>query len=299
MTDALLCILLTPSASGLAWRDALIERASRLGWPITDRASSPGDSPLEGLVFVHDASAMEAFPVASRAVLIDTAATDTADPSLPATLDTLILRSQILVQAEIAATAGATVLNAARYALTFPTLGLVERREEAPYRIHPSVSDSPLACFDDVRPEGFANWSPRWFTYPDGYEGSDEEPQIDMTGRMRPMVHGPSIYLPAGRWRVDLNFTVDPEKAHAPLLFEWGSGVDFSRIVTEIRFRGAYSVGLDRIWDEPQPVQLRIWPAHPVFQGRFGFRGCRVTRVALDDPAPPTPTDRIVEAAVS
>lgn len=298
MNDAQLCILLTPSASGFAWRDALIEQALRLGWPVADLGSDPGQTVLGGLVFAHNASAMEAFPVSTRAVLIDTAATDTEDPALPATIETVIIRSQVLVQIESAASAGAAALNAARYVLDFPGLGRVERREDTPYRIHPSVSESPLALFDTPDPGSSATWSPRWFAYSEVLEGSVEEPQIDMTGRMRPMVHGPYIYLPAGRWRMDLDFTVDPEKAHAPLLFEWGSGAEYSRIVTEIRFRGAYSISMDRIWTESESVQLRIWPAHPVFQGRFGFRGCRVTRLLVDDPAPLTPTDRIVEAAV-
>ena len=298
MTDALLCVLVTPSAAGLAWRGALVERASQLSWPITDLAAGTGALVMDGLVFAHDHLSMQAFPTATRAVLVDTTATDPVDPAMPATIETVMLRSQVLVQAEIAATHGAAVLNAARYTLYFPGLGLVERREGAPYRIHPSVSESPLALFDDRAPGTFANWSPRWFVYAGGYDGSDDEPQIDMTGRMRPMVHGPYIHLPPGRWRVNLNFTVDPEKAHAPLLFEWGSGVEFCRIMTEIRLRGAYSVSLDRVWTQPEPVQLRIWPAHPVFQGKFGFLGCRVTRVAKDDPAPLTPTDRIVDAAV-
>lgn len=298
MTDARLCVLVTPSAAGAAWRQALVERASHLGWTITDLTADTATSTLEGLVFAHDHLAMEAFPASARAVIIDTTATDPLDPAVPATSQAVVLRSQALVQAEIAAAAGAVVLQAARYTLNFPGLGSVERHEGAPYRIHPSVSESPLAMFDGSEAGGFANWHPRWFVYTGGYEGSVDAPLIDMTGRMRPMVHGPYIHLPAGRWRVDLNFTADPEKAHAPLLFEWGSGVEFCRIVTEIRARGAYAVSLDRVWATPEPAQLRIWPAHPVFQGQFGFRGCRVTRVAADHPAPPTPTDRIVEARV-
>lgn len=298
MAEARLCVLVTPSAAGFAWREALLERASQLGWPITDLAVDTGARVTSGLVFAHNHLAMQAFPASARAVLIDTTATDPVDPAIPATLETVMLRSQVLVQAEMAAADGAATVNAARYRLEFPGLGPVERREGAPYRIHPSVSESPLALFDSSDPGTFANWAPRWFVYNGGFDGSADEPQIDMTGRMRPMMHGPYIHLPAGRWRVDVSFTVDPEKAHAPLLFEWGSGVEFCRVVAEIRTRGAYSVSLERIWTEPEPVQLRIWPAHPVFQGRFGFRGCRVTRVAMDDPAPLTPTDRIVDAGV-
>jgi len=298
MSDFGLCVLITPSAAGHGWREALAVRAAQLGWLIRDSAATPGDASATGLVFAHNHAAMLAFPASARAVIIDTTATDPVDPGQPAALDALILRSQVLVEAEMAAQAGAAVLNAARYALDFPVLGPVERREGSPYRIHPSVSESPLAIFDDAAPGASATWSPRWFVYPDGFQGSADEPLIDLTGRMRPVIHGPYLHLPAGRWRVDLSFTVDPEQAHAPLLFEWGSGIEFCRIMTEIRYPGTYSVSLDRIWIEPDAVQLRIWPAHPVFQGRFGFRGCRVTRVSMDDPSPLTPIDRIVEAGV-
>ncbi|WP_428151664.1 hypothetical protein [Brevundimonas sp.] len=298
MSAAALCVLVTPSAAGNAWQEVLVARAVQLGWPVTDMAANPDALATTGLVFVQSHLAMLGFPISARVVIVDTTATDTVDPGQPASPHIVAIRSQVLVEAEMAAAAGAAVLNAARYVLNVPVMGSVERREGAPYRIHPSVSESPLAYFDDTAPGTFANWSPRWFAYTNGFEGTEDEPRIDMTGRMRPMVHGPYLHLPAGRWKVDLNFTVDPEKAHAPLLFEWGSGVEFCRIMTEIRYRGAYSVSLDRIWEEPDAVQLRIWPAHPVFEGQFGFRGCRVTRMAMDDPSPLTPTDRIVDAGV-
>lgn len=298
MSDTGLCVLVTPSAAGAAWREALSARAVQLGWPIGDTGADAAPPATAGLVFAHSHAAMLAFPATARAVIIDTTATDPVDPGQPATPEAIMLRSHVLVEAEMAAADGAAILNAARYVLEFPVLGSVERREGSPYRIHPSVSESPLALFDDAAPGSQANWHPRWFAYPDGYDGSIDEPFFDMTGRMRAMMYGPYIRLPAGRWRVDVRFTVNPEKAHAPLLFEWGAGNDYCRIMTEIRFAGSYAVSLDKLWGEPDAAQLRIWTAHPVFQGRFGFNGCRVTRLAVDDPATLTPTDRIVEAPV-
>lgn len=297
MTHARLCVLITPSAAGIAWREAFAARAAQLGWTVGDFAIED-QIDTAGLVFAHSRDQMLAFPCSQRAVIIDTTATDPEDPGLPAAPDALIYRSQVLVQAELAAADGATVLNAARYTLNLPVMGVVERREGAPYRIHPSVAESPLALFDDLAPGTSATWGPRWFAYTSGYDGPEDAPMIDLTGRMRPVVHGPYIHLPAGRWRVDLRFTVDPERGHAPLLFEWGSGIEFCRLMTEIHQPGTYAVSLDRIWPVGEAAQLRIWPAHPVFQGLFGFQGCRVTRIALDDADPITPTDRIVEASV-
>lgn len=298
MSDIGLCVLVTPSASGTAWREALTARAAQLGWTVGDTGADTVAPSPTGLVFAHSHAAMLAFPPTARAVILDTTATDPVDPGLPATPEAVMVRSHILVEAEMAAAHGAVVLNGARYVLDFPILGSVERREGAPYRIHPSVSESPLAVFDDPTPGSQANWHPRWFAYPEGHEGTVDEPFFDMTGRMRAMIYGPYIRLPAGRWRVDVRFTVDPEKAHAPLLFEWGAGAEYCRIMTEIRFAGTYAISLDKLWPEPDAAQLRIWTAHPVFQGRFGFQGCRITRMAVDDPTPPTPFDRILEGGV-
>lgn len=299
MSSGGLCVLITPSAAGSGWRQALTVRAGRLGWSVTDTGADTVAIPSGGLVFVQTHEALLGFPASARAIIIDTSATDTIDPSLPAATEDIMIRSHILVEAEMAAIQGAAVLNAARYVLDFPELGSVERHEGSPYRIHPSVSESPLALFDDTAPGGWANWHPRWFAYPKGNVGSVDEPLMDMTGRQQALVFGPYIRLPAGRWRVDVRFSVDPERAHAPLLFEWGAGLEYCKVMTEIRHPGVYSVSLDRIWPEADPAQLRIWVAHPVFQGRFSFLGCRVTRVAVDDPTPPTPGDRIVDAAVS
>ena len=292
-----LCILVTPSAAGTAWRQALTLRAVQLGWPVHDTGLVQ-DFPSAGLVFAHSFAEMDSFGAVPRIVLTDTSAGDPDDPSLPASTEAIMIRSQSLAEAESAAINGASVLNAARYVLQFPAMGTIERPEGMPYRIDPSVAESPLAVFDDRTPGTRATWLPRWFSYPGGYAGSPEQPLIDLTGKMRPIIYGPYICLPAGRWRVDLEFTVDPERAHAPLLFEWGFGNDYCRVVTEIRHRGRYAVSLDRVWPQADAAQLRIWTAHPVFQGQFGFGGCRVTRMAMDDPAAMTPLDRIVDAGV-
>lgn len=298
MTTDGLCVLITPSAAGAAWRQALTLRATQMGWPISGIEPGLDIGMQTGLVFAATHAEMAAFPPSARVALIDTTATDEVDPGLPASIETLMVRSNTLVEAEMAAKDGALLLDAARYLLDFPVLGQVERREGDPYRIHPSATESPLALFDDTLPGSWANWHPRWFAYPEGHTGTVDHPLFDLTGRMRPLIAGPNIRLPAGRWRVDLRFTADPEKAHAPLLFEWGSGAEFSRVVTEVLQPGTYAVSLDRIWLEPAAAQLRVWPGHPVFQGWFGFLGARVTRVALDDPSPPTPTDRLVQAEV-
>ncbi|MFC5344007.1 hypothetical protein ACETK8_19315 [Brevundimonas staleyi] len=287
--------MITPTSAGVLWRDALIHKAASMGWSFADVHADGPPPGATGLFFAHHASAMR--PELTRCIVSDPSAVGTSDPSVPAGGEDLIIRSHALAETEIAARLGAPVLAAARYQLEFPFLGLVERREGERYHIHPLAAESPLALYDEmpVKAGATANWAPHWFAYPEGLRRVGETTWIDVTGRMRPLVFGPYIHLPQGRWRVDVRFAVDPERGHVPLLFEWGTGNEYCRVMSDIQHRGAYGINLDRIWDAHAPAQLRIWTAHPVFEGLLDFQSCRVTRVADDDPSPPTPTDRIVE----
>ena len=294
-----LTVLITPSATGVAWRAALINHVTRLGWVFSDVGPDGPEEGASGLFFAHHHEAM-GLHEGPCAVIIDTSAVGTSDPSIAANTEEIAARSHSLVEAEIAASLGAAVFNGARYHIELPVIGLVERPEGPVYRIPLNASESPLALFDamPMAPGADANWGPQWFTYPEPPQGLGGGPWIDMTGRMRPLLYGPYVRLPAGRWSVDVRFSVDPERAHAPLLFEWGAGTEFCRVMAEIRHPGSYGIRLDRIWPEADAAQLRIWNYHPVFEGKLEFQGCRVTRVADDDPSAPTPSDRIVELGV-
>lgn len=294
-----LTVLITPGPSGVAWRAAIEARAAQMGLDIHDVGPEGAIDGQSGLFFAHHHAALGS-AAGSGVVIADTTAVASLDPSQPATSEDLIVRAQSLVEADAAARHGATVLNASRYALTLPVLGLVERSEGDRYHIHPVAATSPLSMFDQLPVEAGAesDWSPYWFAYASGETPSAASPWMDLTGRMRAVVYGPYICLPAGRWRVDVRVAVDPERAHVPLLFEWGAGSDYCRVMAEVHHAGTYSLSLDRIWTEAGAAQLRIWNAHPVFQGRMIFEHCRVVRVADDDPRPLTPTDHIVMAGV-
>lgn len=295
MRDDSVTLLITPGPSGHAWRAAIAARATQMGWPVADVGPEGPPEGAAGLFFAIHHTAL-ALSSGHRAVITDTTAVATADPSLPATSQDLTVRSNSLVEADLAVRQGAVTFNAARYQLTLPGIGLVERGEGQPYRIHPLAAESPLALFEHLPVAAGAEtiWAPHWFTYGSDAPAAGGTHWIDLTGRMRPLVYGPYIWIPAGRWRVDVRVAVDPEKAHVPLLFEWGSGGEFCRVMTEVRHSGIYSVSLDRIWVEADSAQLRIWNAHPVFQGLLSFEECRIVRVRDDDPSPTTPMDRVV-----
>jgi hypothetical protein len=290
-----LTVMITPTSAGVLWRDALVRAAILRGWPYADVGPAGPEPGAVGLFFAHHASAMA--HAGPRCIIVDASAVGTSDPSMPAGSEDLIIRSQALAEAEQAARGGAPVLLAARYQLDIPVLGVVERGEGERYHIHPQAAESPLALFDamPVAAGASANWAPHWFTYSETARPALDPQWIDLTGRMRPLVFGPYITLPKGRWRAEVRFAVDPERGHAPLLFEWGTGNDYCRIMTDVEHSGVYGIRLDRIWTDPGAAQLRVWTAHPVFEGLLNFQGCRVTRVSDDDPSSPTPTDRIVE----
>lgn len=299
MTDDSVTLMITPGHPGLAWRAAIEARAAQMGIPVSEIAAEDAADRRTGVIFTHQNAVLASQP-GPRVVITDTTAVGLLDPSQPATGNDLIVRAHSLVEADAAARQGALVLNASRYQLSLPLLGTVERPEGERYHIHPLAAASPLSLFDElpVRAGAQAVWAPHWFTYAPDAGGQTSGPWIDLTGRMRALVFGPYIRLPPGRWRIDARISVDPERAHVPLLFEWGSGAEFCRIMTEVRHPGSYGISLDRIWTEAESAQLRIWNAHPVFQGRLLFEECRVVRVADDDPRPPTPLDRIVTAEV-
>lgn len=279
MSGEALCVMLAPTAAGAAWREALTARATDLGWPVSDVATDPSINPGAGLVFADSHAAMLAFAPHARAVVIDTTLDDTVDSDLTVRQAAIVQGSHMLVEAEMAANHGATVLPATSYLLEFPVLGPVERKQTERGPMDGSALDSPLAVFDLSTPVGRAHWHPRWFHYPEGHTGTIDRPLLDLTGRMRPVVYGPYIRLPQGRWRAALTVTVDTENSHVPLIFEWGAGVEFCRVVTTIRQAGTYAVSLEHVWEQPDAAQLRIWTQYPIFQGVLGFQGCDVSRV--------------------
>ena len=283
MSGEMLCVMLVPSAAGAAWREALAARATDLGWLVSDVATDPSITPGAGLVFADSHAAMLAFAPHARAVVIDTTLDDTVNFDLTVRQAAIVQRSHMLVEAEMAAKHGATVLLATRSRLEFPVLGPVERQQTERSPNGESALDSPLAVFDISTSAGRAHWHPRWFHYPEGHTGTIDRPLLDLTGRMRPVVYGPYIRLPEGRWRAELNVTVDTENSHVPLIFEWGAGVEFSRVVTTIRQAGTYAVSLEHVWEQPDAAQLRIWIQYPIFQGVLGFQGCEVNRVETTD----------------
>lgn len=114
---------------------------------------------------------------------------------------------------------------------------------------------------------------------------TDSEEWHDLSGRARHLLIGPHIFLPAGEWRVDLEFDIDVEEGAPRLFLEWG-GASLKRVgfTTIVRTSGTYQASLESRFDHPDAAQCLIATDAAQLQGRFRFKGCKLTRLGKGAP---------------
>lgn len=107
----------------------------------------------------------------------------------------------------------------------------------------------------------------------------------DLSGRARHLLIGPHIFLPAGEWRVDLEFDVDVEEGAPRLFLEWG-GASQKRtgFTTIIRASGSYEASLENHFQHPDAAQCLIATDAAQLQSKFRFNSCKLTRLAKSAP---------------
>ncbi len=103
--------------------------------------------------------------------------------------------------------------------------------------------------------------------------------RLDLTGRARPLIGGPYLCLSAGRWRVNLTFSVSDLLANRTLRFEWGpmSG----GVAQEFAFdkAGRYELDLDADWDKADFCEIRVALPTGAFAGLFDLEACAIQRL--------------------
>lgn len=110
---------------------------------------------------------------------------------------------------------------------------------------------------------------------------TDAEGWHDLSGRARHLLSGPHIFLPAGMWRVDLEFDVDVQEGAPRLSVQWGGGaLQRTQFTTIVRASGAYIASLESHFDRPDAAHCLVATDAAQLQGRFRFKECRLTRVA-------------------
>lgn len=278
--------ILTPASDlGVAWAEAVMRAAAERGWRVGHEAEpDPGprslrlttdiapDEPPSGWIVLAD----------DPAALWAAEARRLSEDHPPR--DILLLTSRRLACAARLAALGAPVLPAGAMEIDLPGLGRIGRGEPAGESAR--VQDGALALYDQLPPPVGAGavWGADLFSYPVGKGFDGGQPDMDLTGRARIIVHGPHLELPPGVWRAEVRFAIDPRGAPIRFRFDWGVGDDMVVSNPLIRNPGLYRLSLTRRWLEPGAAQVRIWLMQGVFDGRFEFQGCTVERVADDAP---------------
>lgn len=284
-----LCLLNSPSPYNVGWTHVFRERAESLGWAVIDAASQDVLSRGQGdcLVIannVHDALAYAptAWVFASATDYLNGEEVDTADHDTRGLIIGESLRCAQLNS--LAGHAAFVAIGEGTATVDAPYFGRLDRAGPRLARRIDRLQDRPrpLSIYRDTPiaagAEGF--WGPELFTYPtkDVLEGGGS-PSIDLTGRYRPLLYGPYIYLPRGMWRAEVCIAVDPQSSRVALKFEWGGGDNFVAVHAEVTSPGSYIIALDQQWEDTEQAQVRLWVTRPVFEGRLDFLGVRVIRL--------------------
>jgi hypothetical protein len=122
-------------------------------------------------------------------------------------------------------------------------------------------------------------WSPSDFSYTLGLNPVGGGPQIDLTGRGRILVYGPFQMLPVGRWRIEVEFDLDPEGGELFLRFEWGGALEFETLRVKCSRSGRYRVVLHKTWTAEAPAELRVWVDRATLFGSLQMLGATVRPV--------------------
>jgi hypothetical protein len=134
-----------------------------------------------------------------------------------------------------------------------------------------------VALLDPATPQAF--WAPDLFLYESRLTPGGGPGDLDLTGRPRHLVCGPSIALPAGRWRATYRLTFDQSGGQLPFRLGWGR---FEELESEdfVPGRpGVFEIVQEFIWTETAPAEIRISQLGGAFDGRMTFSGVKVSRV--------------------
>lgn len=123
-------------------------------------------------------------------------------------------------------------------------------------------------------------WPCEVFSYTRGLAPTGGQPKMDLTGRGRILVYGPFQELEPGKWRIEVEFDLDPEGGEIFLRFEWGGGLAFETFRTRCSRAGRYRVAVSNAWSDARAVELRIWVDRATLFGSMEMLGATVRRIA-------------------
>ena len=228
-------VLLLPSPTEAAWREAVLEASAKAGYSVSKSVSRLSSAGVAGQVLiVGDAAEARDFGDAAWVVL--TADLQTAANTMLGRMPHAVHKGYKLLASQLAAQAwllenGAQSLDSSAEALDFPGLGRLVRSAKVAQPA-PNADAGPLAVYDRPipAPGAAAEWPMDVFVFKNPVKADFAPPNIDLTGRGRVVVHGPRYDLPSGRWRITARFAVETEGNDLYLKFEWGVGEDLETL---------------------------------------------------------------------
>lgn len=288
-------IVQTPSRAAQGWRDAFAAACDAQGWIFvlhqrgqTTLPPHPERPQLTVSDYYADAGTPISHWFIQRGVANDAPEVLVELGRAPA--DAALYEASLsLAMVEQMVQAGAHVLTMDQDSVVLPGLGEIHR----PASVSENAADTrhPLGLYDSTPLKSGASvrWGPENFNYLDAKD-TDGEGRISLIGRRRLLFNGPPIVLPAGQWRFEAEFSINPP-GETELLIEWGHGYDVQPLSVAIARPGRYSVSLERAWSTLACADFRISLMIPALDGELEFHGGVLTRIG-DAPTPdPVPVD--------
>lgn len=282
-------VLQMPSHRGVAWRAALQAAARSGGWSLTkiEGETLTGVDDARGVVLLLKdgaqalslADELDAVVVISEPLCVICNALGALYPGKDS--KAYAVGAERLAAAVTLMRKGGGGVEGAALNAKFPFIGEVGRAEVDAPRVKP-LDPSPLAIYADggPKPGQSAPWEWSVFNFKTTPRSAAVPPLIDLTGRSRVIFHGPRFSMPAGEWRINLNFWLNPEGRASLLKFEWGAREDFEVLELQLDEVGDYEVELTKRLERPGALELRAWVTSGHFLGEMKIRGSVVTYVS-------------------
>lgn len=292
------CVMIVPSLHTAAWLKVVEEAALAKGWDMLVVGLDneiPITRPTETIAVLLDAAALDRlavdwFAIISTGLLSTAEATEQmfeVEPGRRLTHASRILALEHVLPPEVTRHYGdGDLLAGTRKFNAFPEI-LLEVPDLPPIladgELRRSVENA-FRCL--VRPSlghgVAAQWSADLFSYasrnPTVVDGC-----IDVTGRQRPLVFGPYICLPPGKWRVEVRFAVNKETAQYHYRLEWGDMANYTVVPFSPGDPGYYSLSATYDWAYVAPAEVQIAISESSLGGEFQFMGASLERLQRDD----------------
>ena len=292
------CVMIVPSLHTAAWLAVIEAAAQARGWDtlvVGLDNDLPIIRPTETFAVLLDAAALDRLAV-DRFAIISTGLLSTAEAAEEMfgverarrlTPASRILALEHVLPPEVTSHYSDSDLSAgmkkfdAFSGITFdvPVLPPVLADSELRHSV-----DDALRCL--VRtPSGHdltAHWSTTLFSY-DSRNPKVVDGRIDVTGRPRPLVFGPYVCLPPGKWRIEVRFAVNKETAHHHYRLEWGDMANYTIVPFSPSKPGYYSLSATYDWSYVAAAEVQIAISESSLGGEFQFMGASLERVLPDD----------------